>query len=273
MVPNQEALDWAYQCCRTVFPETKPTEWGVNASDSPSTGSYCFIDLVHNTTALDFEFVPAKDRPDVFGPFIRVTNSYNGLRALTFNIGFYRKVCQNGLILPKSIIRFTFTHLRKDIGETIRFVIDHERLAKFKESFNEYLKALRECTVPRSEFEPFFCGVLLIHKPKEPESPIAMEWDTLSKHLGILFDRYVEDLGENAYALFNAMTEFASHPLENRCVHRDRHSFQRLAGDWLSKFSQECLHPDFVLSVYLEKLAKTNGNGKISSAEQQSRGH
>ena len=79
LVTNQQVLDWAYQCCRTVFPETKPQEWKVGATDAPETGGHCFIDLVHNSTVLDFSVVPAKDRPDNFGPFIRVTNSYNGL--------------------------------------------------------------------------------------------------------------------------------------------------------------------------------------------------
>jgi len=53
------------------------------------------------------------------------------------------------------------------------------------------------------------------------------------------------DLGDNAYAAFNALTDFASHPPENRCLHRDRHSMQRLAGEWLAKFSQECRQSSF----------------------------
>jgi Domain of unknown function (DUF932) len=105
------------ECCRKVFPDTKDTEWEVKTSDGPATGGHCFIDLAHNSTALDFSIVPAQDPPDVFGPFIRVTNSYNGLRALAFDIGFLRKVCKNGLILPDTIIRFKFSHLRRDIGE------------------------------------------------------------------------------------------------------------------------------------------------------------
>ena len=262
MVPNREALDWADQCCRTVFPETKPGEWEVKACDAPATGGHCFIDLLHNSTALDFSFVPAENRPEAFGPFIRVTNSYNGLRALAFDIGFFRKVCKNGMILPQSIIRFKFTHQQRYIGETIRFEIAHERLSKLKASFTEYLGALRDFEIPRADFESLFCGVLLIREPKDikPDSPVAKDWNALTRHLNGLCARYLDDLGENAYAVFNAVTEFASHPPENRCVHRDRHSFQRLAGDWLSKFSQECRQPGFTLPDYLEKLAKTNGN-------------
>jgi len=61
------------------------------------------------------------------------------------------------------------------------------------------------------------------------------------------------------------MTEFASYPPQNRCVYRERHSFQRLAGGWLSKFSQECHKPDFNLSSYLEGLVKQDGTGENGS--------
>jgi hypothetical protein len=62
---------------------------GTPASAYSWTAGHCFIDLVHNSAALDFTGVPVQGRPEAFGPFIRVTNSYNGLRALAFNIGFF----------------------------------------------------------------------------------------------------------------------------------------------------------------------------------------
>ena len=78
------------------------------------------LDLVHNSTALDFTFVAAHQRSELFDPFIRVTNSYNGLRALGFDIGFYRKICKNGMIVPDTVIRFKFTHLRRDNRQEFR---------------------------------------------------------------------------------------------------------------------------------------------------------
>ena len=256
LVSNQEALDWAFQCCRTVFPETQAGEWQVKHTDAPGTGGHCFIDLVHNSTALDFRFVPANDRPDAFGPFIRVANSYNGLRALAFDIGFYRKVCKNGLIIPDSIIRFKLPHLRRDIGETIQFEVAQERLAKFKASFGEYLGALHTCAVARPQFEPLLSAVLALPHPEglKPNSRDARDWDALNKHVSSLCDRYAGELGENAYAVFNAITDFASHPLANRFVCRERHSLQRLAGSWLSKFSQECRAQGFDVVEYLDRL-------------------
>src|SRR5258705_7417452 len=122
LVTNQEALEWAYQCCRSVFPNTDAAEWDVCATDGPSTGGHCRIDLMHRTAALDFGDVRPGQRPEAFGPFIRVTNSYNGLRALAFDIGFYRKVCRNGLIAPDTIVQFKFAHER-NLGMSIRFEV------------------------------------------------------------------------------------------------------------------------------------------------------
>lgn len=263
LVTNREALDMAYQCCRAVFPETTEGEWEAHATDAPETGGHCFIDLAHNSTALDFTFVPAKDRPDAFGPFIRVTNSYNGLRALAFEIGFYRKVCKNGMIALEFVIRFKFVHLQREIGNTIKFEIDHEKLAKLKASLKEYFGALRDFRVSRAQFEPLLSAVLLVRKPRHatPGTREGTDWEILQNHLTELCNRYVSELGENAYAAFNAITEFASHPPDNRCVYRERHSFQRLAGAWVTDFTRACREPEFDLEKYIDKLNHNNGNG------------
>jgi len=268
LVSNREALDMAAQCCRHVFPDTKDSEWEVKATDAPATGGHCFIDLVHNSTALDFNFVPAKERPDVFGPFIRVTNSYNGLRALAFDIGFHRKVCKNGLILPDSIIRFKFTHLRREIGESVRFEISHEKLGKMKSSFEGFLGVLKECPVDREQFAPLMHAVLHVRKPKNavPESKQAEAWEALEGHIAAMCDRYVRELGENAYAVLNAVTEFASHPPDNRCVYRERHSFQRRAGAWLTGFSRECKQSDFDLQTHIDTLRKNGSRSDTDTA-------
>lgn len=257
LVSNREALDWAYQCCRTVFPETQPAEWDVNATDAPSTGGHCIIDLKHNSTALDFTFVPPHQRPEAFGPFIRVTNSYNGLRALGFDIGFYRKICKNGLIIPDSIIQFKFTHLRRDLGETITFDVARDRLANVKSSFREYLGALSDCSVAHADFVPMLMAVMRIKEPVpiESESTEAAEWAALDGHIHEIADRYFHELGDNAYAVFNTITDFASHPPTNRLLHRDRHSLQRRAGLWLTDFSSKCRQSDFDLQQYIETLA------------------
>ena len=263
LVTNHQALQWAYQCCETVFPETKPNEWLVKNADSPKTGSHCFIDLVHHTALLDFCFVPASNRPDTYGPFIRLTNSYNGSRALTFHIGFFRKVCSNGLILPKAVVSFRFNHQRREIGEYLNFAVANNQVANLKKALTIYLGALQDCKVPHNELVRLFCLILLIRQPAEvkPDDPMRIEWEYVYSHITGLCRKYQNDFGNTAYAVFNAATEFASHPIQSRCVRRERHSYQRLAGTWLAQFQEECRQPGFNIPDYIEKMTRKKKSG------------
>ena len=236
LVTNQQALEWAYACCESVFPETVRAEWDVSATDGPATGGHCRIDLVHRTARLDFGDVRPGQRPDAFGPFIRVTNSYNGLRALAFDIGFYRKVCQNGLIAADTIVRFRFAHQQRNLGMGIRFEVARERLEKLKASLTGQLAALKGCQVPGKAFAPLLRNVLKIRplKSARPAPVEAADWTALENAIRLLCSRYQNDLGDNAYAVLNAVTDFASRPPVNRHLRRDRHALQRLAGSWLT---------------------------------------
>ena len=255
LVTNQEALEWAYECCRCVFPNTNPAEWDVSATDGSSTGGYCRIDLVHRTAALDFGDVRPGKRPEAFGPFIRVTNSYNGLRALAFDIGFYRKVCRNGLIAPDTIVQFKFAHER-NLEMGIRFEVARDRLAKLQTKMSEQFASLKKCTVPRTAFEPMVRTALMIRplKSTRPGTREAGEWASLDAHIQELCNRYASELGETGYAVLNAITDFASHPPKNRHLHRDRHGLQRLAGTWLTTFAHECAQPGFAIDTHVGKM-------------------
>lgn len=255
LVTNRRALEWAYECCRCVFPDTDGAEWDVSATDGPSTGGYCRIDLMHRTAALNFGDVRPGERPEAFGPFIRVTNSYNGLRALAFDIGFYRKVCRNGLIAPDTIVQFKFAHQR-NLAMGIRFEVARERLAKLQTKMSEQFASLKKCRVPRTAFEPMVRTALMIRplKSTRPETREADEWASLNAHIHELCNRYAFELGESGYAVLNAITDFASHPPQNRHLHRDRHGLQRLAGTWLTTFAHECAQPGFAIDNNVGKL-------------------
>jgi hypothetical protein len=84
----------------------------------------------------------------------------------------------------------------------------------------------------------------------------AADWTTLETHIRELCSRYEIDLGDNAYAALNAMTDFASRPPDNRHLRRDRHSLQRLAGSWLTSFGKECRQPDFAIDSYLATMVE-----------------
>jgi hypothetical protein len=258
VVTNEQALEWARLCCKTAFPSTSETEWHVAAADAPSTASYCHIDLVHNSGAVDFSLVRAKARPEVFGPFVRVTNSYNALRALVFDVGFHRKVCRNGLILPQSVIQFRFTHERSQL-RSIRFDVNSGELTRLTRIFTESVSGLVECSIPEELFLQLVCGVLNIRGPvgdrSDPTEEAAEAWRVVCNAIADLARKYISELGANAYALLNTITDFASLPPKNVWVRRERHALQRRAGTWLSQFSSECKQLQFDPAEYLHRLA------------------
>lgn len=257
LVSHREALDLAFDCAEAAFPETRSDHWQVMLADGPSTGGACFIDLSHNSSALDFADVSAGARPDTYGPFVRVINSYNRTRALSFEIGYYRKVCKNGLIMRDSLMRFKMSHQRRDIGETVHFEIDQRKLGRQRADFLAFLAKLQGCAIPAPMVAGFSCKVLGFQPPATPQDASDsnwIAWQELSKIVGKASDRYIAELGAKANAVLNVVTEIASSPPENSAVRRDRNSLQRRAGQWVSEFATVCDAEGFDVAGYLESL-------------------
>jgi hypothetical protein len=259
LVSHREALDLAMACAHEAFPETRPGEWQVAAVDAPATGSSCFIDLRHSTGVLDFQGLPGSAKPEVYGPFVRVTNSYNRSRALAFDIGYWRKVCSNGLVARDVLIRFRLNHQRRDIGAAVRFDISRERLAGHCAAFQALLSKLQGCHVPARAMTDLACAVLGFEPPRHADdarnAPLQAEWQRLHGVVDEANWRYAGELGENAYAVLNAVTELASRPPSSPLVRRDRHGLQRRAGRWLADFAATCTAQGFDLGAYLQSLA------------------
>lgn len=156
--------------------------------------------------------------------------------------------------MPDSIIRFRYVHSARGLAEAIRFDVARDRLAKVMQGFGDLLRPLRECPLPAGSFDLLVRSVLELRRPEDsaPKGRDAEAEEKLEAHLRALEKRYRDELGDNAYAAFNAITDFASHPPASPLVRRDRHAMQRLAGTWLSRFSQQCRETGFEVGRYLD---------------------
>lgn len=272
VVTNRDAVDYAFRCCKAAFPEVPEDSWDINGTDAPLTGGHCHFDLTHSSAKLQFDWVSASQRPDAYGPFIRVTNSYNRKRALGFNIGFMRKVCSNGMILPQSSISFSLNHNTKKIPERIEFETSKSRFQNMKASFLDFLDPLQKCPIP-SEFIPRISLLALrVQAPENPSKRAEAAWTDFNKHVESLSEKYACEIGENAYALLNVVSDLASRPAEAGLQRRERHSLQRLAGAWLARFSSECKKATFHPPRYVEQLKRTvAGSGYATNGGSPSR--
>ena len=274
LVTNHEACAYARKCAQAVFQDTAEDEWEIFAADAPKSGIYCHIDLRHKTGKLDFGYVMVGEReevPDAYGPYIRVTNSYNGQRALRFTIGCYRKVCKNGLTARGDLVSFSFAHTRDNIQSEIEFVVNHERVRGMQQEFKDSFDALRRYRFERKHGKGLVQAILAIRMPvkakdddEKPFNAFQRDWFRLDGYVDSLYTKYAVKLGDNAYAALQAATELASHPTENLCLRKDRNMLQRLAGEWLVDFRHRCQEKEFDLSDYLTLEAHAHEGQAVS---------
>ncbi len=277
LVSNRDALNYAYRCCEAAFPDIPRTAWVVSTADAPSTGGHCHFDLTETTSRIDFNGMPAEMRPDTYGPFVRVTNSYNRTRALGVTIGFMRKVCSNGMILPKSSIHFFYNHNTRRIGERIQFQIENGAFQGLKTQFLAFLEPLRQCHIPLSLHTRIALDALHIteaeSRPKPARRATGREgprprsesrakrarssWERINSSVERLSERYAWELGPNAYSLMNVVTDLATRPADVEVRRRERHSLQCIAGRWLAAFSTACKESDFEPGRYADQLRES----------------
>ena len=254
IVTNRDALEYGQQCCRAAFPGAGPREWRVLQAHTSATKGSCQIDLVHPASALDFGGPVVDGDPDAYGPFVRVTNSYNRSRALRFEIGFIRWICSNGMLVPESSIKFSFDHSTPKIAERVAFKVRENSFRELREKFQDFLAPLRECDVPLNRFVPATLAVLRINKPEPMENRLEEPWEKLAAKLEGLSNKYSQQLGPNGYALMNVITDVASRPPRSRFIRRQPHNLQLAAGSWLADFSAQCRESAFDACDFFDQL-------------------
>jgi len=256
LVTNEQALEMGRQCCEQLFGTDVATDIDVFTAYAPSTRSYCHIDLIHKNYVMN---VGCGNRgSEVYTPYIRVTNSYNRTRALRFDVGFCRKLCLNGVIFEAETIDFTFTHSRQLHSDDISFGHKKDQLQRLFEQFQQQIAVLRSFELTADNAFTILCGVLKVkshaHIDRSKSNNHREDYDELISEFKTVLNGYIDELGSNAYALFNTITDIASRPPENRYFRRDVNSLQRTAGSWLNSFQGEIRKGNFKLDMYMQSL-------------------
>jgi len=232
LVTNEEALKFGHQCASELFgaAHSNLEIFNIHVPERPN---FCRIDLIHKGYEVNVF------QQEVYLPFLRLTNSYNASRALRFDIGYCRKLCLNGVIFESEVIEFRFPHSRVRIPETLDFKLGKERMETVRKEFGARAERLLSHELDASTAVPLFFKALELPLPKSPDDLIARGeelFEPLKLDAEARVQKYAEEMGANAYALFNAVTDFASRPPSLRDFRRSQHSMQTLAGRWLREF-------------------------------------
>ena len=253
LITNEQAIEFGKECYKKVFNVNSASNFEVFNVIISSTLAYCLIDIIMKGYQVNIW------KQEIYLPFIRITNSYNRTKKLSFDLGFCRKLCDNGVIFEKETIRFSFYHTKQIIKEDIRFDILPNKLETLRRKFMDYSEKLSELPVPRIKALPLMSKILNIKfnlekKDKELELEKKRLNDYKQRAEGLI-DSYFQETGANAYSVFNACTDFASHSKTGK-VNVLADIMQKRIGKWLEDFAIERQQNNFSLNSYIKDFDK-----------------
>jgi hypothetical protein len=260
VVTNQEAVDLAREACGIAFPGISPMEWDAKRASAPRTLSYAHIDLMHRTHVLNY-WDNEIQKDDPFTPFLRVTNSFNGARALRFDIGFMRKHCSNGVIFEEEVATIKASHSKEALDQ-LKIEIQSRSLPKMWEEFSSFLSRIRGIAMDIDQSTFALNSVLRLPDPKPDEKPARREGlDALYTDFSSRLANYRNELGPNAYAVFNTLTDIAARPPESTYFQKERDTIEKRSGRWLKELASQSHTTGFDLNAWIPEW-EPGGKGR-----------
>lgn len=250
VVTNQEAVSLARDVCEKAFPGLSSVEWEAKRGAAPRTLSYAFIDLMHRTHVLNYWDNEIK-KDDPFTPFLRVTNSFNGARALRFDIGFMRKHCSNGVIFEEEVATIKASHSKEALAQ-LKIEITSRSLPQMWDEFSKFLTSVRSISMDTGQSILALNTVLRLPASKPGDKPARIEGlDALSANFSTRLAGYQKELGSNAYAVFNTFTDIAARPPQSALFQKDRDTIEKRSGRWLKELARQNQVAGFDLNTWI----------------------
>jgi hypothetical protein len=249
LVTNEKALELGRLCFKEVFTITDVRKMKSFNVIMPATRSFCHMDFLHDGA----EFQPFDK--DSWQPYLRITNSYNRMYALNFDLGFCRKICKNGVIFGKKNIVFKFVHTKSSPDPALKFKLRAGELSKMEAEFTEALLNLKRFHVPRKVMWALACKVFEQSCPDDASKRLQELWELKQRAIAGLTETYFGTLGENGYAALNVLTDFASRPVGMISAEQRIDGLQRQSGSWMGEFIAAMEHRDFNFETYLGEYA------------------
>jgi hypothetical protein len=262
VVTNQEAVDIARDACGIAFPGVSPLEWEAKRVSTPRTLSYAHIDLMHRTHVLNY-WDNEIQKDDPFTPFLRVTNSFNGARALRFDIGFMRKHCSNGVIFEEEVATIKASH-RQEALDQLKIEVQSRSLPMMGEEFSHFLTRIRGLAMDIGQSTLALNSVLRLPAPKPDDKPAPHQGlNALSADFTSRLSSYRKELGPNAYAVFNTLTDIAARSPESAYFLKTRDTIEKRAGRWLKDLVFQSHHAGFDLNAWVPSWDASGSVQKI----------
>jgi len=262
VVTNQEAVDLAREACGIAFPGISALKWEVKRAAAPRTLSYAHINLMHRTQVLNYWYTEIK-KGDPFTPSLRVTNSFNGARALRFDIGFMRKHCSNGVIFEKEVATIRASHSEEALAQ-LKVETKSRRQPKMWEELSQFLNRIRSIKMETAQSILAVNTVLCLPVPNSDDTPARkVGLSAFSSDFNSRLANYRRELGPNAYAVFNTLTDIAARPPESAHFKKNRDTIEKRSGRWLKRLAHQSQVAEFDLNVWISAWNNSIADRKL----------
>lgn len=253
LVRNREAYEMADYVVRAIFEGKTLNDFECFNILMPRTKGSCKIDLIIPN---NFNKLFGQEN-ESWTPFVRISNSYNKTMVLKYEIGFCRWICLNGMIFGKTGITFAITHLGSITYKEIEKLINKAKLnigdmGTLWKTFEQKMNYLQSIALPPSSALAIYCKAFAINvNPKEVTKTQEESLSMRAKQIVTASKDYFKELGNNAYAMMNVLSDYASFPEWANGNTNYVDGYQRKVGRWVDEFIEESGKQDFNLSKYL----------------------
>ena len=210
LLPNLRAIEMGKAAFHTLFPDSAPEAFKIYDIKTTKSGSACSIDLIDPGWRMDVW------EQETWLPFLRVSNSYNRSRALSFDFGFVRKLCANGIIFNQRTVRAKYTHTKGQMDVNFDTNPEFKGLKELEAQFTGHLKFLRETSVEKDQLSPLALFLLDLSFSLEAKDTARAKRESerlakVSARLNELAGTYLGQGNPSLYTALNMATDFASH--------------------------------------------------------------
>lgn len=257
LISNKSALEIGKHLFKKLYPNVDPNALIPFKVVAPKTMGSAHIDLIHKDVNFDVW------EQDQWLPFIRTTNSYNRTYALSFEIGFVRKLCSNGVLFNKKSLELKYYHSKENKFEIQN---DVSKIIATTKLFTDQCAKLALCKFPKEMIVPLIFQALNVNLELPGESQIIQKLKNLNNLVTTirdLTDLYFGAIGDNTYAVLNVMTDLISHQDLLKCLpgyYLHVRSYYTKPTAWMDDFSNKMDANGFAFDKYLSKTIVSLNN-------------
>lgn len=249
LIPNKDAVEMGKQIFIQLYPMVKANELIPYKVVAPQSLASAHIDLIHK----DVNFNVWEQ--ETWLPFLRTTNSYNRSIALSFEIGFVRKLCSNGVLFNKQSIKLKYLHTKGNIVDLAKAA---NQIKTTSTLFTDQCKSLKNFAISKELMFALVCRILNINLELPRDNQDNKKLNSLQNLIeltNILTQRYTDESGINAYTAFNVVTDIISHQDQYKNLtgyYFNVRSYFTKPTDWMDDFSTAIKEKAFDYTDYLK---------------------